>query len=183
MSSFFDNMARALGSGMSRRQALRRVGGLFAGAALGAVGLGGRASGDTLNNCNTFCKKYPAMKDFLACRSKCLTCSTAAQTCGSPASGFTCVNFQTDNNNCGSCNTACFTSVQICSSGTCVNCGVIGQPCCSGSTCLPGGVCNGGICQMPMCFGQPCGNLPEGIGGSCPPGCTCVAGSCLSGGS
>ena len=52
----FDQMAKAVGRGATRRQALRRAGGGLAGAQLAAAGLGNRAGAQgkpTFSNCHS----------------------------------------------------------------------------------------------------------------------------------
>src|SRR5262245_9772536 len=54
----FDALAKAIASGVSRRDALRRIAGSLAGAVLASLGLGKKAwSGPTANSqCQSFCK-------------------------------------------------------------------------------------------------------------------------------
>src|SRR5262249_24413320 len=56
----------------------------------------------------------------------------------------------------------CRTAAAACVAGTCVACGAVGQPCCVGSSCNPGTLCGSGICEACGLPGQRCCS-----GGSC----------------
>jgi Stigma-specific protein, Stig1 len=154
----FDDMARALATGSSRRTLLRRLGGVLGGAlALGTTrdlaaqpsGRGGQPQG----RCQA---------GFTNCRGKC-------------------VDLRGDNNNCGACATTC-PNATVCRGGTCVcptagetyvggvcydlandplNCGSVGEIC-PGSTpycvneacveCLGNSDCATGACQGNACL-------------------------------
>ena len=156
----FDEIAKALASGLTRRQALRRVGGGLAGAMLASLGLG-KAWGATPKNCADFCKNFVGINPgngnaYGKCVSNCAHCvNSGGIACGASAcckggstssccSG-TCVDLSSGNN-CGACGNACLAGFSCCS-GMCVdlssdksNCGACGTVCDAGSSCV-GGVC------------------------------------------
>jgi hypothetical protein len=95
----FDELAKALAEGMSRREALRRVGSVLTGALLTAAGLGsawgqGRRGGGGGGGGGGGCPS------------------------GQTKCKGTCVNLQTNSQNCGSCGHVC-ASGQVCCNGTC----------------------------------------------------------------
>jgi hypothetical protein len=96
MGRIFDEITKAVGSGVSRRQMLWRIGGILA----GAFGLSSRGIGaNSVSICNAFCQKYKSKKsntdpgpgqDFLTCRSTCLQCPSTDMLCGATAQSLTC---------------------------------------------------------------------------------------------
>jgi Stigma-specific protein, Stig1 len=157
----FDELAKALAEGMSRREALRRVGGGLAAVLLVSLGWSREAWGDTRAVCKSVCGglgKYGNQ-----CMSVCMSCSSASCVTGSPgaktclqctggkvcSSGScvcpsgqtdcsgTCVNTATDPSNCGGCTSSSASYVcrtdQVCSINGC-QCPT-GQTECSG-TCV-----------------------------------------------
>jgi hypothetical protein len=141
----FDALAKDLARGLSRREALRRVGeGLF-GALLASLGLG-RAVAQGNSDCAHFCTSiFPPGRQRGDCISAaahgtglCYGCGPAApashaDVCGNfggprfccsadtpNCCNGTCVNTQTDVNNCGVCGKTC-ASDETCCSGTCAN--------------------------------------------------------------
>jgi hypothetical protein len=160
MTHQFDELAKALAEDVSRREALRRIGGAVAGALLVSLGWSREAWGETRAACKSVCGGLgkhgkQCMDACLSCSSvncmsgpagakTCLTCTggkvCSSGTCQCP-SGTTdcsgaCVNTATDPNNCGGCGSQSSTYVcrtdQICS-GQC-QCPT-GQTDCSG-TCV-----------------------------------------------
>jgi hypothetical protein len=156
----FDEMAKALAGGLSRRQALRRAGGGLAGALLASLGLGqawaggvtgrrtrmtraqaGVVTGPT--NCADFCKNFLGIAPgngnaFGKCVSNCSNCLLVG-------GGL-----------CGASN--CCTVGQVCSGGACVTpCGQTGADCTSSAQCCSDtGGCNlGGTCGC-LSAGQVC---------------------------
>jgi hypothetical protein len=124
----FDGLVRSFGQTRSRRQALRTL----AGVAAGAVALGGAAAVEA----------GPENR-----------CKNGKELCGKGKNA--CVDKQTDANNCGGCGNACPTDKPACSGGTCqclptspltpcpATCTSIG-PCagCCGGFCQEGGFCS-----------------------------------------
>jgi hypothetical protein len=166
----FDEWAKDLARGVSRREALRRLGGGLVGALLASLGLE-RAWGAP-NPCSTFCNslRHPAQRKN--CNNACKQCGDNVQNvCASRNSdkvaccdrGACCINGQctpTDlasNENCGACGNRC-TGGTICVSGTCqcpsgqavcpggTTCCPITQACCNGVCCNVGEACDGGSC-------------------------------------
>jgi hypothetical protein len=186
MSEWFDRLAKTAATGVSRRDALKAVGGFLAGGFL--LGLTGKARTDDTNNdinrtCQAFCAACEGQGGgahghcIVACKS-CLrnggstcgacdavTCCRGSATCCTGA----CVNLDTDPNNCGACGTAC-PSGQVCVSGRC------GLP----AACAP---------PTPDLCGNACVNFQSDVNncGSCGfvcPACvsgtpTCTAGTCM----
>jgi hypothetical protein len=132
----FDELAKSLSGGLTRRQALRRAGGSLAGAVLASLGLE-RAWGQApanppvAKNCADFCKNIVGIAPgggnaYGKCVSNCATCNSRG---GKP---------------CGA--SACCTGGLVCSSGTCV------APCTSnGDACLEDGDCCSDLCQDNIC--------------------------------
>src|SRR5262245_45879680 len=96
----FDELAKALAGGLTRRQALRGIGGGLVGAVLAAVGLG-KSWGKGTPNISSACQKYctdagtKGIKDPANCHGKCVSSceacvhATGALPCGvnTPALG------------------------------------------------------------------------------------------------
>jgi hypothetical protein len=158
----FDELAKAMAEGVSRREALRRLGSGVAAATLAALGLGnawgqsrrrGRGGGATPQGIicppgevpcaggSECCPACPNGEDL--CGSK---CCTAAQVCCPGSSGSPVCTFLGTNTNCGGCNNVCPTGTS-CVSRQCV-CDGSGQPPCNG-VCCPADrpFCNSGSCS------------------------------------
>src|SRR5262249_26226237 len=152
MNHYFDEIARTLASGFSRRQALWRMGGILAGAGLGVVGLSGRALSDTADKCHDFCKPCVDVSDgaYARCRRVCLPCPSTTQMCGSCSSGFTCCQggYPCIGGTCGSCSDGIKDGQE-----TDRDCGgPVGVPCAAGKKCIlprdcQSGTCTNGVCQ------------------------------------
>ena len=157
MDRFFDDVARGVAGGVSRRQALRRVGLGFAGLlmaslapsqALAAKGGKGNKGGNSA--CAHFCKGLPpgqrgkCVSAAAHGRGVCYDCGPKGDNtglCGSVCCGV--------NETCSNGVCACSTGFTDCS-GTCVNltndsnnCGTCGIACTSGETCAAG------VCTAP----------------------------------
>ena len=163
MSEMFDRLAKTVAGGVSRRDALKYLGGFLAGGFVTA--LAGRARADAgggtneaINDqCQKYCRACPSRPaaTFGHCMSQCkqtlLTASrqnVTVATCGTctATAPFTSAYTNTDVNNCGGCGTVCKGTTPGCCSGTCVdldsdanNCGACGNVCSSGT-------CTGGNC-------------------------------------
>jgi hypothetical protein len=153
----FDDIARALATGSSRRMLLRRLGGVLGGAlALGTTrdlaaqpgARGGRPQGRCeagFTNCRGTCV------DLRGDRNNCGACATACPdvtvcrggSCVCPGAGETdcggvCLDLATDPLNCGECGLGCSAATPFCVAGACVEC--IGN-----SDCVTG-ACQGNAC-------------------------------------
>jgi hypothetical protein len=133
----FDELAKALAAGVSRREALRRIGGGVVGLILASLGLG-KAWGQSADvDCKKFCKSAlssdPKSKEQVAtCKASCEDCQAGGNTvCGVSSAG-------------GGAVTCC---PQGCSSsGVC--CGTLLASCEQSSECCSGFVCHvaGSVC-------------------------------------
>jgi hypothetical protein len=151
MNHYFDDLARTLASGLSRRQAMWRIGGILAGTALGALGVGSRARADTHAKCKAFCEQCKGAERH-HCEKTCLACSSTSQMCGSCSTGFTCCSAGE------TCVSGTCVSAGSCTDGikdgleTDVDCGgPVCAPCASGKHCLVGTDCISGTCNMGVC--------------------------------
>ena len=180
MVNLFDEFAKAVASGMSRRQALVRMAGLFGASCAGWLGLGSKVSATPTGvNCATFCSSYRAGPLLTRCLIVCRNCPPTFTLCGPPgpsplaALALVCTNLTIDPRNCGACGTVC-SPPQVCVSGTCA--------CPNGLTpcpCPTGQVCMGGCCVCPR--GQtPCTTTTTSGTTTicCPQGQVCVHGAC-----
>jgi hypothetical protein len=161
----FDRIVRSFGQNRSRRQALRTL----AGVAAGAVALGGAAAVEAGR------------------------CKNGKELCGTRKNA-SCKDLQTDVNNCGECGKVCSTvnGTPACSGGTCET--VCTPSCSPGMTCCSGGCttldipptcgsctvsCTGfaDACNDPACTATGCAKKParegltcNGVGGTCQSG-------------
>jgi hypothetical protein len=190
----FDEWTKDLARGVSRREALRRLGGGLAGAILAWLGVGRAWAAP--NPCSAFCNslRHPAQRKN--CNNACKQCGDNVQnvcpsldsdkvTCCSQGTGCcsgTCSSLGT-NQNCAACGNAC-TGGQSCVNGTCqcpsgqaicpggTTCCPTTQACCNGVCCNAGEGCNGGACVAArVCRGDYC----TGTVNQCPSQCDCFA--------
>jgi hypothetical protein len=183
----FDEWAKDLARGLSRREALRRLGGGFAGALLASLGLGAAwakpgngSGGSTFQKCSDYCSTLPRPQRA-NCNNACKQCgghyenvcaslNSTKVTCCDP--GACCINGQctptdlTGNENCGACGNRC-TGGTICVNGAC-QC-PSGQANCSGTCTTMGTNQNCAACGNACMGGQSCVN---GV-------CECPAGESL----
>ena len=118
MSQHWDEFAKSLAEPVPRRESLRRLGVVMAGALLGPVGLGSAVAGKKQDPCKAFCK----------CKNKKQqnACLAACKACNNDTSRL-----------CGSCGTyVCCSNGQACCDGYCTdlgedvyNCGACGHEC------------------------------------------------------
>jgi hypothetical protein len=167
-----DELSKLLAGSVSRRESLRGIGAVLAGAAFGSLGLRAAwAAGP--DRCIAFCR----------CSNKAQQnqCLSACRACNSNTSRL-----------CGSCgNYACCAASADCCSGTCTsvnsdpqNCGACGNVCAAGAFCV-NGICNAGPCfgGQAFCDGA-CREIaldPSYCGGcdiSCGPNENCAGGLC-----
>jgi hypothetical protein len=170
-----------MAEGIPRREALRRVIGVLAGAVLGTLELAGPAvAGTRTSVCNQYCaSQFTDSHDRNVCKSICQSCPSVTLLCGRPND---------------------INSLVCCTSGTCCNGSCVdlasNQSNCGacGNVCAPGLHCVGGACSCPfgasLCFspttGAPyCTDLstdPYNCGqcaNVCPQGMTCSGGVCV----
>jgi hypothetical protein len=142
MENRFDAAAKALAAGdaeeatgVSRREALRKVGLGLAGALLASLGMGGawaKGGGGTSAACRTYCQRFRAGAERNRCLQVCQSCPSTLMLCGPDAfnlvccggacCGGLCVSLASDPNNCGACGHSCGSFpnvVTTCSAGTC----------------------------------------------------------------
>jgi hypothetical protein len=156
----FERIAKLLGSGLSRRQALGRLGASLGASVVGVLGIGSRASAATVAECNTYCRQFTAASAFLACRSTCLRCPSTSQLCGTTGQSTTCCN-----------------SGSSCVNGTCVAADL-----CAGVVCNPPDACHSAVCDpgTGRCIFPP---RPNGTacndGNVCTQSDSCQAGVCV----
>jgi Stigma-specific protein, Stig1 len=167
-----DELSKLLAGSVSRRESLRRIGGIFAGAALGSLGLRTAwAAGP--DRCTSFCRSCPTKKRRNQCVAACKACNgNTSRLCGScgaftccPAATMccsgTCTSVSSDAQNCGACGYVCAGSTPICNQGTCGNC-------------PPGYTVCSGVCVDLLDDRLNCG----ACGNVCPDGYGCGIGEC-----
>src|SRR5947207_7998590 len=128
MEDRFDALAKAVAGGLSRREALRRLGGGLAAMLLSAVGLGTAwgAPPSRPAKCSDYCNTLPTPQ-----RSN---CNNACRQCGGNTQNI-CPSLDSDK-------VACCPKGTCCSSGTCAslgtfqNCGTCGNACTNDTSCI-----------------------------------------------
>jgi hypothetical protein len=138
MAERFDDIVKGLAAGTcSRRQALRRLGGLLTGSLVASLAWGGKAWAKPKppSDCATFCNQFPiAHGEQSKCMQVCNKCSSTAHLCGSSGFNLTCcpsgasccngacVDVTSDVNNCGACGNNCqvLNGTPACVAGTCL---------------------------------------------------------------
>lgn len=205
MSNLFDRFAKGVAEGVSRRDALKYLGGFLGGGFLTA--LAGKAGAIGCNTpipaeCTTYCATCPTSprgvqnRCLQSCKlfylltgsvTTCAACSAMQPFSGCPTSltGFTCcpatngycTNTNYDPNNCGTCGTVCSTgTIPGCCSGACVDLDVSGNCGFCGNTCSATQACCSGRCVDLQTNRRNCGTC----GTACSSGQTCVAGGCTT---
>src|SRR5262245_36061537 len=185
----FDEFSKSLAESLPRRESLRRLGALFAGALLGPLALGsgtasatpdtwkkrpkrplgvaaakakGSPPGGGQDPCKTFCSRCRTKAQQNECLTACRACNNnPSRLCGTCGT-YTCANLSSDPN-CGACGN---------------NCGAMGQTCCSGRCAdLKSDPGNCGGC------GRVCGGstpyCSSGICSACAPGQTKCGSACI----
>jgi len=203
MDHLFDEFSKSLAESVPRRESLRRLGTVFAGAVLGPLGLQTTWAAGT-DPCVTFCK-CPNKTQQAQCLKVCRACNhDTSRTCGSCgnyvccAAGQSCcsghcTNLNNDVQNCGGCGRQCAApppnEVVTCVAGLCQYDCAPGAVDCNGSCTFIasdpnncgacGNVCGG---PNPHCFGGVCGqctpSCPDGWcgGDGCGGECACPSG-------
>jgi hypothetical protein len=185
MERFYDEVSKSLAGSVSRRESLRRMGAVLAGAALGQFGMG-TAWAAKANPCKEFCNRCRTAKQKNQCLAACKACNNntsrlcgscgAYACCGAGASccGNHCADLASDFDNCGGCGAACDDpgpwEYGACIDGACVYDCVDGATVCNGActdllwdsnNCGDCGIVCGG--DTPLCLEGACGS-------DCPPG-------------
>ena len=210
MAHYFDRIAKTLADGVSRRQALWRLGGVMA----GAFGLSRLArGGPSVAACNAYCNRFPSPSATatLNCRTTCLNCPTTAQMTGATIQTQAC---SVDNGtfactyNTGNCTLNCSSGYANCANNPVTsgctthisadpsNCGSCGTVCglnanvasvaCISSSCAIA-ACNPGYSDCDQLYSDGCevntltSNSNCGACGTvCLSGQTCSNGACVT---
>jgi hypothetical protein len=168
MENRFDELAKAVAGGISRREALRRVGGGLIAALLAPLGVGkawavpgmggerGRGEG-----CGVSCQRIgltPGSDPFVDCTEACEACKDEG---GTPCFG-------------GVDNVDCCVDSESCEEGVCVPpCLEVGESC----EAAPEGCCDDLLCEGKSGSRKCCADL----GIDCEVGTDCCSGSCVAG--
>jgi Stigma-specific protein, Stig1 len=141
-----DELSKLLAGSVSRRESLRSMGAVLAGAVLGSLGAG-MAWAARPDRCVAFCRSCPTKKKRNQCQDACRACNgNTGRLCGSCgavvccATGTTCCNgtctsLSSDPHNCGACGHVCAAAAPYCNQGVCIS-----NPCPGGGM-LCGGAC------------------------------------------
>jgi hypothetical protein len=195
MTHRWDEFSKSLAEeSVPRRETLRRLGAVFAGAALMpfSLALGAPKSGGQ-NACKTFCTRCPKQQQS-QCLAACQACNNdPSRLCGSCGNyaccgnglaccGGACVDMFNDFDNCGGCGLACDQPGPYedgaCADGTCLYQCVTGATRCNGiCTLLGSDSANCGACGN-VC-GGPDPYCNEGVCSECYPGLANCGGSCV----
>ena len=137
-----DELSKLLAVSVSRRESLRTIGVVLAGAALSTLGVN-TAWAARPDRCTAFCRWCPTRKKRDQCLAACRACNgNTSRLCGScgayaccPTSATCCNGICTDLNsdpaNCGACGYVC-PADNVCLNGSCVLCSGYGAGMCSG---------------------------------------------------
>ena len=107
MSHQWDEFSKSLSEPVPRRESLRRLGAVFAGAVLGSVGLKPAWAARTTDPCKAFCKCRNKNQQS-QCLAACKECNNDPRwLCGNCANGYACTDLASDPNNCGGCFNHC----------------------------------------------------------------------------
>ena len=128
-----DDLSKLLARSVSRRESLRGIGTVLAGAVFGSLGVGS-AWAARPDRCTAFCRSCPTRKRRNQCVKACRSCNgNTNRLCGScgnftccPAGtaccNGTCTSLSSDPHNCGACGNVCPASAAICDQGACRDC-------------------------------------------------------------
>jgi hypothetical protein len=168
-----DELSKLLAASVSRRESLRTIGVVLAGAALSTLGLR-TAWAARPDRCTAFCRWCPTRKKRNQCMEACRACngntsrlcgSCGAYACcatGTACCNGTCTDLNSDTSNCGACGNVCAEPTPTCYQGTCIGCptgltwcnpacvDLSSDPFNCGTCyhqCAPNEVCAGGTCQ------------------------------------
>jgi len=128
-----DEFSKLLAASVSRRESLRSIGVVLAGAVLSSLGVG-TAWAARPDRCTAFCRWCSTKKRRNQCVAACRACngntsrlcgSCGAYACcatGTACCNGTCTSVNSDPNNCGACGNVCPASAPICNQGACYDC-------------------------------------------------------------
>jgi hypothetical protein len=166
----FDEFSKSLAEAVPRRESLRRLGTLFAGAVLAPLGVGTALAG-TRDPCKAFCKCGPS-RHQKQCLEACRACGGNTSRIAGACGGYTCCAK-------ASCNGACSDLASDPNCGACGNnCGAVGETCC-GNYCadLDDDIFNCGGCGV-LCAAPAPGDSVACVFGACVYGCAQGAVDC-----
>jgi hypothetical protein len=170
-----DELSKLLAVSVTRRESLRSIGVVLAGAALSTLGVN-TAWAARPDRCTAFCRWCPTKTKRNQCMEACRACNgNTSRLCGSCgayaccSTGLACCNgictdVNSDPNNCGACGKVCAASTPFCIQGVCtVNPCALGLTYCDPACvdlssdpfncgacykqCPSNEVCAGGVCQ------------------------------------
>jgi len=144
MDRFYDEFSKSLAATLPRRESLRRMGAVLAGAVFSPLGLG-TAWGAVSDPCKAFCNRCTNTARRNQCLTACRACNgqtgRLAGSCGkfvccpTAACGGVCSDLKSDPN-CGACGNNCGAYGETCCGNYCAdlannfdNCGGCGAPC------------------------------------------------------
>lgn len=143
MENLFDEFSKSLAESVPRRESLRRLGAVFAGAVLGPIGLGTAWAGK-VDPCKAFCQCRNKTQQS-QCLTACQKCNGNTSRIGGTCGSYTCCsiasckgvcsNLKSDPN-CGACGNKCSAYGETCCGSYCAdlatdvfNCGRCGTAC------------------------------------------------------
>ena len=168
-----DEFSKLLAASVPRRESLRLIGAVLAGAALSPLGMG-TAWAARPDRCGAFCRWCPNKAQRNQCLAACRACNgNTSRLCGScgyysvcptgtACCNGTCTTVNSDPHNCGACGNVCAAPTPYCIQGSCSN------------PCPQGGMYCNGSCIDTNWDNSNCG----GCGIVCPEQTACAAGVC-----
>src|SRR4051794_23816507 len=165
MDNLFDEFSRSLAESVPRRESLRRLGAVFAGAVLSPLGVGTAWAGHHARSrqkdpCIAFCKCGTATKQS-QCLATCRACNGNTGRIGGSCGNYVCCST-------ASCRGVCSDLLHDPNCGACGNdCRAFGQTCCGGYFAgLATRVFNCGGCGV-VCAAPPPGQVAHCVSGRC----------------
>lgn len=169
MDHLWDEFSKSLEEAVPRRESLRRLGALVAGAVLGPLGLGTAWAGTT-DPCKAFCRCRG--KRQAQCLAVCRSCNHNTDRIGGSCGRYVCCSI-------AACHGVCTNLTSDPNCGACGNnCGAFGQTCCAGLCAdLARDVTNCGACGV-VCASPPAGEVVSCVSGRCVYDCAPGAVNC-----